>query len=403
MSITDLCGSLKSFSDLRRHPIKNRYTESTEVKGGAWFRMTLSRHSDANGPWYLDARKCYLRFKMRITESGTTKSWIDGPTAAVLFDRIKIICGSTVLCDIQNHSLLVTMLENIHHSNATESLHLRTLRGHGTLAQRQAWGQSDTHEYIINASPLGTLLNSSCLLPLNSMNDIHIEYYLGSAQSVLANDSNDITAPSSFGTYSLYDIELHSTYLSSRSIQSYFSSNPLAISCTDYSYRYNQVSSQTNMLKISSSYTSLNSILGYFRAGQVLSFAREKRSTAFTANTVASIQFFVNNIAMYDIPIVGTPQQFQQFLEAFPSIETSDYYTDFGIASQYAIVINLRASPKEFHHVVTSGQSTSTLNSDLCLQLNLTSTLGGMDAALESFLCADVTLHMVGKDLHVKY
>ena len=140
MSITDLCGSLKSFSDLKKHPIRNRFTESTEVKSGGWFRMTLSRHSDANGPWFLDCRKVFLRFKMKITESGTTKSWIDANTAASLFDRIKIICGSTVIADIQSHSLLAVMLENIHHSNATESLQLRTLRGHGTLAQRQAWG-----------------------------------------------------------------------------------------------------------------------------------------------------------------------------------------------------------------------------------------------------------------------
>jgi hypothetical protein len=69
------------------------------------------------------------------------------------------------------------------------------------------------------------------------------------------------------------------------------------------------------------------------------------------------------------------------------------------------IRINLRASPKEFHSMVTSGTSTSTLNSDLCLQLNLASNYGGqgVDVALESFLCADVVLHMVGKDLHVKY
>ena len=70
MSITDLCGSLKSFSDLKKHPVKNRFTESTEVTAGGWFRMTLSRHSDANGPWFLDARKCFLRFKVRITEVG---------------------------------------------------------------------------------------------------------------------------------------------------------------------------------------------------------------------------------------------------------------------------------------------------------------------------------------------
>ena len=403
MSITDLCGSLKSFSDLKKHPIRNRFTESTEIKSsaGAWFRMTLSRHSDASGPYFLDCRKVFLRFKMKIAEVGTQKSWIDGPTAAVLFDRIKITCGSTVVCDIQNQSLLAQMLSGIHHSNANESLALRTLRGHGTLAQRQAWGQSDTHEYIINASPLGTLLHSNCLLPLNQMNDLHIEYYLGSAQSVLACDSGD-NSPST-ATYSLYDIEMHSTYLSSKSIQAYFSSNPLAISCTDYSYRYNQVSSQTSMLKISSSYTSLNSILGYFRQGVVLNFNQNKRTTAFPSSSVASIQFFVNNVQIYDIPLVGVPQLFREFLEAFPSVETSDYYTDFGSSSQNLICINLKAAPKEFHGFVISGQQTSTLNSDLCLQLNLTSPLGGLDCAIESFLCADVTIHMNGRDLHVKY
>ena len=193
MSITDLCGSLKSFSDLKRHNIRNRYTESTEVKGGSWFRMTLSRHSDANGPWFLDCRKVFLRFKMKIVEAGTQKSWIDSNTASSIIDRLKIVCGSTVICDIQNHSLLATLLEPIYHSSNTENLHLRTLRGHGTLGQRQAWGQSDTHEYIINASPLGTLLNNSSLLPLNNLSDIHIEYFLGSAQSVLACDSVDNT------------------------------------------------------------------------------------------------------------------------------------------------------------------------------------------------------------------
>ena len=396
MSITDLCGSLKSFSDLKKHPIKVRYTESTEVKAGGWFRMTLSRHSDANGPWFLDCRKVFLRFKLKITEVGTSKCWIDGPTAAVLFDRVKIVCGSTVIADIQNHSLLATMLENIHHSNATESLMQRSLRGHGTLAQRQAWGIEEEHEYIIPVCPIGCLLNSKCVLPLNTISDLHLEFYLGTAQSVLGCDTSNV------GTYSLEHIELHSHYLSSKSIQSYFSSNPIAISCTDYSYRYNNVAGQTNMLKISSSYTSLNSILGYFRAGIVLTFPSSKRTTALNATVVSSIQFFVNNISMYDIPLVGTPQQFQQFLEAFPDVEFSDYYTNFGSADQYLICISLRGAPREFHGFVTSGTSTSTLNSDLCLQLNLQNALG-LDAALESFLCADVTIHTVGKDLHVKY
>ena len=103
MSITDLCGSLKSFSDLKKHAIKVRFTESTEVKAGGWFRLTLSRHSDASGPYFLDCRKVFLRFKMRITESGSAKCWIDGPTASVVIDRhnnlwVDGYFGRTELC-----------------------------------------------------------------------------------------------------------------------------------------------------------------------------------------------------------------------------------------------------------------------------------------------------------------
>ena len=355
--------------------------------------MTLSRHSDANGPWFLDCRKVMLRFKLRITETGE-RCWIDGNTAAVLFDRIKIVCGSTVICDIQNYPLLATHLENIHGSHASESKALRALRGHGTLEQRKAWGTSDSHEYIINASPIGTLLNSKCLLPLNTMNDIHIEYHLSTAQSALACDDT-------IGTFSLYEIELHSTYLSSKSIQSYFSSNPVAISLIDYSYRFNSVGGMTSMLKISSSYSSLNSILGYLHQSSLAQGA-DKRSRSCSPAVIAGMQFFTNNIAQFDIPIETRFQQFREFLEAFPSVEESDFYTDFNDVAQFLVAINLRAAPREFHGFVTSGTQTSTLNSDLCLQLNLTNAPPS-DLVLDSFLCADVTIIMQGKDLYVKY
>ena len=182
--------------------------------------MTISRHSDDSGPWFLDCRKVFLRFKMRISEA------VAG--LLLLYSIVKIVCGSTVLCDIQKYPLLATHLEQIH-SHASESKALRALRGRGTRVQRQAWGESDTHEYIINASPIGTLLNSKCLLPLNSMNDIHVEYHLSTGQSALATETG-----LNIGTYSLFDIEMHSTYLSSKSIQSYFSINPVAISATDF-------------------------------------------------------------------------------------------------------------------------------------------------------------------------
>ena len=394
MSIEDLCGKLKSYSDLKKHPVKVRYTESTEVKAGGWFRMTLSRHSDASGPWYLDCRKVFLRFRMKITEVNNEPCWIDGPTAACIFDRIKIVCNSTVICDIQNHSLLATLLENIYHSEAGESPAVRAMRGHGAQ-QTVSLAAPAGAEFIIPISPIGTLLNSKNLLPLNQTGDIHIEFYLGTSTSVLA------CATSNVGTYSIYDIEMHSHYLSSKSIQSFFASNPVQMSCVDYSYRFNTVGSTVNMLKISSSYTSLNAVVGYLRMSMVNNALVNKRLNAYNPAGITSMQFFANNVQIYDIPIETRNQQFREFLEAFPSVESSDYYTDFNDTAQFLVCVNLRASPKEFVHQITSGLQTSSLNSDLCLQLNLPYVQA--DLALESFLVADVIIHSNGKDLHIKY
>ena len=89
----------------------------------------------------------------------------------------------------------------------------------------------------------------------------------------------------------------------------------------------------------------------------------------------------------------------REFWEGFPDVERV-IHTDFNDPSQGIVCLNLRACPKEYHGAITSGQSTSTLNSDLCLRLNLTYP-PGVDVALESFLVADVTLHAAEEDLHV--
>jgi hypothetical protein len=130
MSIEELCGKLKSYSDLKKHPIRIRYNEASSVSAGGWFRMTFSRHSDSSGSWYLDARKCFLRFKMNITPAAPAdKNWIDAPSAAGIFDRVRVVCNSTVLADIQSYPLLVQMLEGIYHSDAMKSAAVQTRRG----------------------------------------------------------------------------------------------------------------------------------------------------------------------------------------------------------------------------------------------------------------------------------
>ena len=395
MSIEDLCGRLKSYSDLRKHQIRIRYTEATSVAAGGWFRTTFSRHSDSGGSWYLDARNCFLRFKMNITPVGTDKNWIDGPSAASIFDRVRVVCNSTVLADIQSYPLLVQMLEGIYHSDATESTAVQTLRGHGTLTQRMAWG-AGVQEYIIPIMPIHSLLNSKNLIPLNQIGDLHVEFYLGSAASVLA-----VNGSSTPGTYRISDIEVHAHYLSSKSITSYFQSNPPQYSCVDYSYRFNACTSMVNMLKISSSNTSLNTVLGYLHQSQT-ALNSNRRCTSYDPANLQSLQMYINNLQLHEIPIDSKNQLFKELQESFPEIESSEHFTDFNSVLQFLICVNLRAAPKEFVQHVTSGMQTSSLNSDICLNLNFTSAPPA-DLVLESFLISDCTVYSSGKDLMIKY
>ena len=57
-SINSLTGSLKAQTDLKVRRVKQRYTLSTSVQAGNFFRQTLPRHSDgavcdARGPVFL--------------------------------------------------------------------------------------------------------------------------------------------------------------------------------------------------------------------------------------------------------------------------------------------------------------------------------------------------------------
>lgn len=396
MSIEDLCGKLKSYSDLKKHFVRIRYTEATSVSAGNFFRVTFSRHSDQAGSWYLDARKCHLRFKMNITPAvATDKNWIDVNSAASIFDRVRVICNSTVIADINSYPLLVSMLEGIYHSDAMESSAVQTLRGHGTEAQRIAWG-AEAQEYIIPIMPIHSLLNSTNLIPTSQLSDLHVEFYLGTGANVLA-----VSGSNAPGTFKISDIEVHAHYLSSKSITNYFQSNPPQYSVVDYSYRFNPVTSSVNMLKISSSNTSLNAVLGYLHQTQT-ALVKNRRSTSYNPVNLQSLQFYINNQQLFEIPVETKNQLFKELLESFPEIEMSEHFTDFNNPSQFLVCVNLRAAPREFIKHVTSGTMTSSLNSDICLNLNLTAPPPS-DLVLESFLISDCTVYSSGKDLLIKY
>ena len=156
-----------------------------------------------------------------------------------------------------------------------------------------------------------------------------------------------------------------------------------------------------NMLKISSSNTSLNCVLGYLHQSQA-ALNSNRRCTSYDPANLQSLQMYINNFQLHEIPIDSKNQLFKELQESFPEIESSEHFTEFNSVLQFLICVNLRAAPKEFVQHVTSGMQTSSLNSDICLNLNFTGAPPA-DLVLESFLISDCTVYSSGKDLMIKY
>ena len=68
-----------------------------------------------------------------------------------------------------------------------------------------------------------------------------------------------------------------------------------------------------------------------------------KRSISYPPAGLVSMHIFVNNIAMYDIPIETRFRQLREFVEDFPDVKMFDYYTDYNDQQHFLLCINLRA------------------------------------------------------------
>ena len=395
-TIEQLCGTVKQQSDLAVSHIRNRYTQSTSVKSGNWFRMTLSKHDQK----YVDMRSLKLRFNLAIQTADAlspTETGLAAPTAACIFRRIVVKSGSTVIMDIENVPLLATMQENIS-TKGTVSVQSLSLRGNGSEYSRRNWARDGPKEYIINAGPAGSFLNCDCLLPTFRMSDIHIEYYLADGNLV-------INSPDQASTFTISDIELHSNYLSSKSITNFFNANPNAsFSVTDYSHRFFNVNGQTSVLKISSANTSLNSIVCFFHPdnmGDTTARQRYEHGMRYSTS-IKSYQLFVNTLAYYDQPVDSLEQAWEHFSKSFPQAEHSMFYNDWD--TQFLLTCDLRAAPKEFSKHITSGVKTSALNSDLALKVDFLPGGQAVPLVVDCFLMSDAVISIgAGRDLQIRY
>ena len=160
--IGDLIGVSKAQSDLKSHSVRVRYTESTSVSQGNYFRMTFPKKSDDA---MLDCRSIKMRFNLTISPPDAA-CILAGSDARCIFNRIRVLSGSTVLLDIAEVSQLY-VLESVLEVSSKDSVYSRYLRGQQSAADRTAY--TNGREYIIDAAPRGSLLNSESLLPLSRM------------------------------------------------------------------------------------------------------------------------------------------------------------------------------------------------------------------------------------------
>src|SRR4051794_7666769 len=117
------------------------------------------------------------------------------------FVRCKISSGETTLLDINEASLLNSILYLSQVNESSLSDFERSMIGEGTLVERQAFGDA-IKEYIIHPWPMNTVLFRDGLMNLETQSPIICEFWTLNAGALLYSPANDTAA-----TYALSNIE----------------------------------------------------------------------------------------------------------------------------------------------------------------------------------------------------
>lgn len=393
-SIYDLVGAAKQASDLEIHPVKVRYQEATQLNAGQYFRMTLPKIAD-------DAVDCRsIRLKFLLTLASTDPAiCVDGTDVRTLFNRVRVLSGSQVLFDLSEASQFFQLETNVK-STAVQNGYSKYLQGNGNLTARQTWGDGP-REYVCTICPEGSILNTAALLPLARMSDLHIEIWLSSAAQALWSPANHTGA-----TYNLKDVELLADYVRSKSVSAYFNSNAVRMTVQDVSHRFNNITSQQNLIRLSSAHTSLNKVLTVIRTaanpGDIS--VVDKQNAFYSGANFANLNLFVNNVLHFEEALDSLEELYGQLVKACPAVERSDWFDTLYATTRNVIAVNLQAAPIEFTKQLSSGIKTSDLNSDVVIRLGFT---GVPAAALraDSYLISDALLYLEGPrgELKVKY
>jgi hypothetical protein len=392
-SVMDLLGQSKQQSDLVSHQCRVRYTESTTVQANRFFRLLFPKRS---GDQMLDCRSIRLKFNLRIDSSDLNAS-IGAPDVRAIFNRIRILSGTTVIHDIAEAGLAFN-LETLCSVSNMDSKYDRRVEG-VSLLEAPSYYYRHGDEFIVPICPKGGLLNSDTLLPTSRMSDLIWECYLEQPQRCMFAD----TDPNA--TYSIENVEILCDYIHSPSISTYFNQHGCKFHCTDVATRFNSVLSQEHVLRLSSSHSSLNGILTAYRVASVVTdIAVSNKFSSFLPGTQRErYNVLVNNSLMYEQDIDSLPMSWGFMKDLFPLAQYSIWFDDF-IGSKNLLATSIISSPPEFRDRIISGINTSQLNSDITYRVRLTAQ-PSVPLRTDSFLYSDIWVFLpkANSDLQVKF
>ena len=225
-----LVGQQMASSDMESKHKRIPYLQSTTIGPSS---PLVIMNIDRDGPYsLLNCREMHLEFGLTLTS--TDLGICVDQSIVHPFQRIRILCGSAELLNIDNSHLLAQLLFHTTHKS-NESGFANEMIGNGNLVTRQAYGDFKKN-YVIPVFPEGTILNRHGLLNINAMNPITIEFTMLPAAAFLYSPANHLAA-----TYTMSEVELHASYISSPSIMNFFKQNNPSFSCQDYSHRLNYI------------------------------------------------------------------------------------------------------------------------------------------------------------------
>ena len=304
-----------------------------------------------------------------------------------------------MLLDLSEASQFFQLESNMN-STATQNLYEKYLTGNADRTTRRAWAAGGAaREYVCTINPIGAILNTAALLPLSRLSDVHVEFWLSSSAQCL-----DSPLTHTGATYALSDIEILADYVRSRSISAYFNASPVRFHVQDFSHRFANVTSQQNLIRLSSAHTSLNKTITVLRDPTNLVIQTiDKFNSFYTGASVSDLNVFINNQLYFEENCDSKEEMYHQLVKACPAVKTSDWFTTLYATTRHVIAVNLTAAPVEFAKALSSGVKTSALNSDVVVRVNL----AGVPPALraDTYLVSDALIFVDGPrgDLKVAF